>query len=90
MLLGVASAVPNQSPHLPFPLPDPDAGRIEEARRRAAQENLRALHQKMEAFVRAWNEFAAEYVERGTFNIKKAKRVREAWRELEREDAWPR
>ena len=64
--------------------------RLEDARRRTAQEDLRRLHQRMEEFVRAWNDFALEYVERGTFNVKKARSVRRAWERLEREGVWPR
>ena len=63
---------------------------MEEARRRAAREDLRRLHEKLEEFVRAWNDFAAEYTEHGTFNVKKAKRVRRAWEQLEREQMWPK
>ena len=54
--------------------------------RRAAEEDLRHLHRTMQKFVDAWNDFTAEYVARGTFNAKKAKRVREAWTSLERVD----
>lgn len=67
-----------------------DAVRMEEARRRAAREDLRRLHQKMERFVSAWNEFVREYAERGTFNLKKARSINDAWRKLEREETWPK
>ncbi|MGH9662132.1 MAG: hypothetical protein ACRD96_26520 [Bryobacteraceae bacterium] len=54
--------------------------------RRAAEEDLRRLHQTMQEFVEAWNDFTAEYIARGTFNARKVKRVREAWTSLERMD----
>ncbi len=67
-----------------------DAVHMEEARRRAAQEDLRRMHEKMREFVRVWNDFVYEYSERGTFNIKKAKQITSAWRKLEREGTWPK
>ncbi len=67
-----------------------EAARMEEARRRAAREDLRRLHEKMERFVSAWNEFIREYTDRGTFNLKKARTITEAWKKLEREETWPK
>jgi hypothetical protein len=67
-----------------------EATRMEEARRRAVREDLRRLHERMEHFVAAWNEFIREYADRGTFNLKKARTTTEAWRKLEREETWPK
>ena len=74
ILLGTECAVPNQSPGL------------EELFRRQAEWRF---HQKLAEFIRAFNDFLAEYAGRGTYNIRKARRVREAWRALEREHPWP-
>ncbi len=62
---------------------------MEDAKRRAAAEDLRRFHEKMMEFVKAWNDFTNEYVQRGTFNAKKAKLVAVAWQKLEREQSWP-
>ncbi|MBI1788670.1 MAG: hypothetical protein HYR60_14110 [Acidobacteria bacterium] len=89
VLLGQGSAFAQRSQPNPWP-----ETRVwideEEARRRAAAEDLRRLHKKMEEFVQAWNDFTHEYSARGVFNVKKARRVREAWRALEKENTWPR
>ena len=90
-LLALASCLPVNPQEIPVRLSEAsDTARMEEARRRAAQEELRRLHEKMEHFVRAWNDFIREYSERGTFNIRKARAINQAWRKLEREESWPR
>ncbi len=66
-----------------------EIARMEDAKRRAAAEDLRRFHEKMMDFVRAWNDFTNEYVQRGTFNVKKARLVSQAWQKLEREHSWP-
>ena len=91
-LLGVALAGPTQSQDSSIAdrarerawLSGGDASRMDTA------EDLRRLHRSMNEFVRAWNVFALEYTERGTWNVKKAREVRRAWQALERENAWPR
>jgi hypothetical protein len=65
-----------------------DAARMETARRRAAAEQQREVNERLSEFVAAWNDFIAEYGERGTFNAKKAKRMRQAWSALERANLW--
>lgn len=70
--------------------PSAEPARLEEAQRRAAEYELKRLHQLMREFVEAWNELVAEYAERGTFNLKKARKVREAWMRLERANALPK
>ena len=71
--------------------PDPaEQARQEEARRRSEKEDLRRLHEKMQSLANAWNAFVGEYVERGTFNLKKARAINEAWRKLERDEFWPK
>jgi hypothetical protein len=65
-----------------------DAARMETARRRAAAEQQREVNDRLAEFVAAWNDFIAEYGERGTFNARKAKRMRQAWSALERANLW--
>ncbi len=65
-----------------------DAARMETARRRAALEQQRQVNERLSEFVAAWNDFMAEYGERGTFNAKKAKRMRQAWSALESANLW--
>jgi hypothetical protein len=80
-------ALSQEHPGLPWPADD---ARMEVARRRAAAEEERRLREKMREFVQAWNDFVHEYTERGTFNIRKARLITQAWRKLEREDTWPK
>ena len=61
---------------------------MDAARRRAAGEQQRQVNERFSEFVAAWNDFIAEYAERGTFNAKKAKRMRQAWSALERANLW--
>ncbi len=61
---------------------------MEAARRRAAGEQARQVQRTLAEFVVAWNDFIAEYTERGTLNAKKVRRVRQAWTALERENLW--
>ncbi|MBK9171054.1 MAG: hypothetical protein IPM24_26845 [Bryobacterales bacterium] len=60
-----------------------DSSRRVAAERRAAAEEVRRFHEAASAFAEAWNAFAAEYLERGTLNVRKLKEVRKAWRRLE-------
>lgn len=71
--------------------PDPaEQARQEQARRRSEKEDLRRLNEKMQNLASAWNAFVGEYTERGTFNLKKARAINEAWRKLERDEFWPK
>jgi len=67
-----------------------DSVRRSAAERRAAEESLRQLHEKLAEFVRAWNDFTEEYTVRGTFNLKKARAVNAAWMKLQHDESWPR
>jgi len=66
-----------------------DSVRRSAAERRAAEESLRQLHEKLAEFVRAWNDFTEEYAVRGTFNLKKARAVNAAWMKLQHDESWP-
>lgn len=81
-----ASSVLSRSHQFPSAAP----ARMEQAQQRAAEYELKRLHELMKDFVDAWNDFVTEYVERGTFNLKKARKVREAWMRLERANAFPK
>ena len=67
-----------------------DSVRRSTAERRAAEESLRQLNERMAEFVLAWNAFTEEYTVRGTFNLKKARAVNAAWVKLQRDESWPR
>jgi hypothetical protein len=79
---------PSASPQSPFEIAKlPTA---EAAGTRAAAEETRRLEKRMEDVVRAWNSFATEYVDRGTFNLSKARAVTKAWQKLQSEATWPK
>ena len=81
-----------RSSRSPFEIPEiwPGTGSSELADRRLIAQDARRFEVKMQDLVRAWNSFATEYVDRGTFNIKKAREVGKAWRSLESESPWPK
>ncbi len=59
----------------------------ERARRADQQWRERYFLQQAEEFVRAWNDFAEQY-NRGTFDLRKARRVSDAFRKMERAGGW--
>ena len=61
---------------------------MELAKRRAAAEQSRQFQEKIQNFVRAWNSFAEEYAQRGTFNVKKLRQVNQAWDKLSGDETW--
>lgn len=67
-----------------------EAAIVDQATRRAAKQEAREFESAVREFVEAWNRFAAEYRERGAFNLKKAKAVSDAWRRIEKQQGWPR
>ncbi len=88
----VFAAAPQRSLQSPF-----EIGRLNAAVRtgqpagtQADAEEARRLEGRMEDVVRAWNSFATEYVERGTFNLSKARAVTKAWQKLQSEATWPK
>lgn len=71
--------------------PDPiETQRIQQATRRAQAYEAQRQDALIQDFVDAWNEFAKEWVDKGTYNVKKAKKVRITWEKLERTGLLPR
>jgi hypothetical protein len=88
----VLAAVPQRSPQSPFEIDKLSAAvrKSEPASSRAGAEEAHRLERRMQAVVRAWNSFATEYVDRGTFNLSKAREVTKAWQQLQSEATWPK
>ncbi|MBI2680570.1 MAG: hypothetical protein HYX25_06125 [Candidatus Solibacter usitatus] len=88
----VFAGAAQRSPQSPFEIDKLSAAvrRSEPAHSRAAAEEARLLEMRMQDVVRAWNSFAMEYVDRGTFNLRKAREVTKAWRKLQSEATWPK
>ena len=86
------AAIPQRPPRSPFDNPEIRAPTRTSGwpERRQVTEDTRRFEVRLQELVRAWNSFAAEYTERGTFNIKKARDVNRAWHKLESEAAWPK
>jgi RNA polymerase-interacting CarD/CdnL/TRCF family regulator len=59
-------------------------------KRREAQDKERQFLMKAEKRVQSWTALAHEYNEKGTFNVKKAGEVSEAFHDLEKTEGWPR
>jgi hypothetical protein len=88
----VFAAAPQRSPQSPF-----EIGRLSATVRtsgptptRVNADEARRLEKRMQDVVRAWNSFATEYVQRGTFNLSKAREVTKAWQKLQSEATWPK
>jgi hypothetical protein len=62
----------------------------EAAARREATYRQRQFVEKMNHFVRVWSQFVTDYNERKVFNIKTAKALSKAFRELECDSGWPK
>jgi hypothetical protein len=88
----VFTAAAQRSPQSPFEIGKLNAAvrTGEPATSRASVEEARRLEMRMQDVVRAWNSFANEYVDRGTFNLRKAREVTKAWRKLQSEATWPK
>jgi siroheme synthase (precorrin-2 oxidase/ferrochelatase) len=61
----------------------------EVAERRRAESREREFVDKANRFARLWTQFATEYNQRKTFNVKTARELSKAFRELEQE-GWPK
>ena len=59
------------------------------AERRAAEDARRELVRKLNRFVETWNRFVSEYNQQGTFNVKNARALTKAFREIEA-TGWPK
>lgn len=71
--------------------PDPtEIQRIQHAARRAQAYEAQRQNAVIQDFVDAWNDFAKEWVDKGTYNVKKARKVRLTWEKLERTGLLPR
>ena len=57
--------------------------RREVEERKAAEFEKQRFEAEMNSFVLAWNEFANEYIEKKTFNLKKARSLAKAMRKME-------
>jgi hypothetical protein len=88
----VFAATAQRSPQSPFEIGKLSAAvrTSEPATSRGEVEEARRLKMRMQDVVRAWNSFATEYVDRGTFNLRKAREVTRAWRKLQSEATWPK
>jgi hypothetical protein len=61
----------------------------EAAQRAAEYYERREFARRVARFVEVWNQFISEYNRKGTFNVKRAKALDKAFRDLEVE-SWPR
>ena len=88
----VLAAAPQRSPQSPFEIGKLGAAvsKADPVAAGAAAEETRRLERRMQDVVRAWNSFATEYVDRGTFNLSKAREVTKAWHKLQSEATWPK
>jgi hypothetical protein len=89
----VIAVSPQRSPQSPFDNLEIRAstlGPSELQTRRQIADDTRRFESRVQDLVRAWNSFAVEYVDRGTFNLRKAREVNKAWRSLQSEAAWPK
>ena len=59
------------------------------AERRAGEYARRELVRKLNRFVETWNRFVSEYNQQGTFNVKNARALTKAFREIEA-TGWPK
>jgi len=87
------TASPQRSPRSPFDNPEIHVSTARDshlAARRQGDEDTRRFEARVQDLVRAWNSFALEYVDRGTFNVRKARDVNKAWRSLQGETTWPK
>jgi hypothetical protein len=50
----------------------------------------RQLHEKMNRIVQVWNGLVGEYNTKRAFNVRKARELSRAFRELERTECWPK
>ena len=60
----------------------------EEMNRRTEALKSHLLFRRMEAMARAWNDVVVD-MSQGLVNLKKVKKVKRAWRELEKTEGWP-
>lgn len=71
-------------------MPEPQSrADMETAKRRAEQEEKRQFELRLRDFVEAWNEWSREYTDRGTFNLKKARKASALFEKLQ-DHGWPR
>jgi hypothetical protein len=61
----------------------------EEAKRRDAEFRERSFVEKANKFIHHWKRFATKYNEKGVFDVKAAREVSKAFRELENGGDWP-
>jgi hypothetical protein len=73
-----------------------EASRNQIGRQREVSELREAQYKEEQFILKAkkvvdfWNALTREYSERGTFNVKTAKEVSNAFRDLEKTEGWPR
>jgi len=83
-------AGPNVHPRLWWNVDNSPEAEQQRVQRMTAKQKEQQFLVKTEKFIASWTALVGEYNEKGTFNVKKGKKVSKAFHDLEKSEGWPK